>query len=457
MARDILNSSFRDPSGYMFRENGTLYRQVNKTYGKTFDQFIASGLYDRLVSEKLLVPHQDVSHHIQPHDKGYKVIQPEEIPFISYPYEWSFSQFKDAALATLKIQEIALAHDMILKDASAYNVQFYKGRPMFIDTLSFDFYQEGEPWAGYRQYCQHFLAPLFLMSFTDVRLSQLLRAYIDGLPLDLTSKLLPAKTKLRPQLAMHIHLHAKSQQKYADKQAQKRQVSRRALEGLMASLISTTKSLKWQPLDTEWGEYYTFTNYSDDAFEHKKQLVDEFTQQIKPVTIWDLGANTGVFSRVGAQTADHTVAFDIDPVAVETNYRETRKQAEENILPLVMDLTNLSPAIGWAHKERAALMERGPVDLVLALALIHHIAISNNVPLAKVAKFVSDSGQYLIIEFVPKTDSQVQKLLATREDIFSDYTKRGFEAAFGNYFEIIDSQPIKKSKRRLYLMKKRGS
>ncbi len=371
-------------------------------------------------------------------ESGYKVIEPELVPFISYPYEWSFSELKDAALLTLRIEEEALEHGMSLKDASAYNIQFLRGKPVLIDTLSFEAYEDGRPWVAYRQYCQHFLAPLALMAYADVRLQQLLKAYIDGVPLDLASRLLPAKTRFMPFLASHIHMHARSQQRYADKQidARSRRMSRSAMKGLIGSLISVTQRLGWNPKRSEWGEYYNFTNYTPDSFQEKRRILEDFLREVKPQSLWDLGANTGLFSRIASTAGINTIAFDIDPAAVEQGYRQVKAESETNILPLVMDLTNPSPGLGWAHKERDLLMGRGPADMVFALALVHHLAISNNVPLLKLVHFLSQVGKSLVVEFVPKGDSQVDKLLATREDMFDDYHEAGFENALRAYFTI---------------------
>ena len=209
-------SSFRDPSGFLFFQDGVLYRQINQSYQEDFDLLKKSGLFKRLIKEKLLTTHREADPKLARTKDAYRIIQPERISFISYPYEWSFSQLKDAALATLKIQKIALEYEMILKDASAYNIQFLEGKPILIDTLSFEKFQE-KPWVAYKQFCQHFLAPLALMSYTDIRLNQLLRIHIDGVPLDLAAKLLPQKTKFNPQLLLNIHLHAKSQTYFSDK------------------------------------------------------------------------------------------------------------------------------------------------------------------------------------------------------------------------------------------------
>jgi ribosomal protein L11 methylase PrmA len=232
-------------------------------------------------------------------------------------------------------------------------------------------------------------------------------------------------------------------------------MSKQAMTGLINSLDATIRKLDWNPRGTEWGNYYDITNYSDAAFEHKKQLVGEWSTRLKPQLAWDLGANNGVFSRVVGETGAYVVSSDIDPAAVEQNYRQMKSEKSENLLPLLLDLTNPSPAIGWANRERDSFAARGPADLVLALALVHHLAISNNVPLLQLADFLANLGECLIIEFVPKSDSQVQKLLVSREDIFPAYTREGFESAFKQRFNILEAIPVRESERTLYLMESR--
>ena len=455
---EAVSSSFRDPSGLVFVREGVFYRQVNVPYKHNYDHLMSSGLYDKLADKKLLIPHEEVSLDPATSDGAWKVLKPQQVPFISYPYEWCFSQFKDAALATLEVQKTAFEFDMVLKDASVYNIQFVDGRPVFIDTLSFEKYCEGQFWVAYRQFCQHFLAPLVLMSYTDIRLSQLLRVYIDGIPLDLASSLLPFRTRLRFSLLSHIHLHAKSQKHYEDKPVEvgKRKMSRLGFMGIIDSLESAVRKLKWQPKGTEWGDYYEDTKYTDDSLTHKQELTAEFLDGVRPKTVWDLGANTGMFSRIAAERNAQTVAFDIDPAAVEKNYLRCRNEGSTAVLPLILDLTNPSPGLGWENGERMSIGERGPADAALALALIHHLAISNNVPLPRVAEFFSNICKALIIEFVPKSDSQVRRLLATREDVFPNYRQEPFEEAFGQYFTIEKSARVRESERTLYLMRKTG-
>ena len=457
-ANGLETSSFRDPSGFVFYEKGSIFRQVNAGYKEQYDLLINSGLYDSLATSNLLVPHDEVDLQYARSDKAYKVIQPEAILFVSYPYEWSFSQLKDAALTTLEVQKRALDFGMSLKDCSAYNIQFRNGKPVFIDTLSFETYQEGRPWVAYRQFCQHFFAPLVLMSYTDIRLSQLLKAFIDGIPLDLTSSLLPFfRSRCKLSLLSHIHIHAKSQKifsaKTVDTKTARRQVSRLSFLGLIDSLETAVSRLTWKHGGTEWADYYDETNYSSAMFEKKQDIVSRFIDTARPQMVWDLGANVGLFSRIASDKGIHAISFDFDPACVEMNYQQCSKSNEANLLPLLLDLTNPSPAIGWKNQERLSLLERGPTDMVMALALIHHLAISNNVPLKMIADFFSRICNTLIIEFVPKEDSQVQRLLSTREDIFPNYDQVHFENSFKHYFSIEAKEAILDSKRVLYMMR----
>ncbi len=451
--------SFRDPSGFMFRRDGVLYRQVNKHYRIQYDVLVFSGLLESLWKQGLLVPSDEVDMPAENPELAYKILKPIELPFISYPYEWSFSQLKDAALTTLQIQKQAFEKGLALKDASAYNIQFYNGKAVLIDTLSFEPYQVGEPWVAYRQFCQHFLAPLALMALSDVRLLQLMRVYIDGIPLDLASKLLPGSTKFNLGLNLHIHTHAAAQLKYADdtsaKNKNRGQMNKNAFLGLIDSLESTIKGLAMKGVKTEWADYYTATNYTEGSLNEKRELVGKFIDQASPNSLWDLGANTGFFSRVASDKGIYSVAFDIDPLAVEQAWLDVKAKKEKNLLPLVLDLTNPSPAIGWSNQERSSFLERGPVDCVMALALIHHLAISNNVPLVTLAEFFAAAGKWLIIEFVPKENSQVLRLLSTREDIFPEYNPEGFEKAFGTCFHQRSKEPIPGSKRLLYLLERK--
>ena len=454
MPNHRIKSSFRDPSGFLFTFEGSLYRQINKSYQNEFDKMIDSGLYQKLVEKELLIPHEEVNVESSQPEKCYKTIKPKLIDFISYPYEWSFNQLKDAALTTLEIQKIAMDYGLTLKDSSAYNVQFLNGKPIFIDTLSFEIYQEGQFWKPYRQFCQHFLSPLALMNHKDIRLNQLLKIYIDGIPLDLTSKLLPAKTKTMFSLLAHIHTHSKKQKDYEGKQVdvKKRKLSKNSFVGVIESLHSAIKKQNISLEKTEWGNYYSDTNYSEVAMNDKKTIILNLIEKIKPKNVWDIGGNVGIFSRISSDKEIFTVCFDIDPVAIEKNYLECKEKNEKYLLPLLLDLTNPSPDIGWQNMERDSFLTRGPADLVFALALIHHLAISNNVPFELISEFFSRNCRNLIIEFVPKTDTQVKRFLSSREDIFSEYDYEHFEKEFEKLFIIIEKKEIKDSERIIYYM-----
>lgn len=444
-----ISSSFRDPSGYVFKDKGKIFRKIQPCYFETYELLLEKKVYETLIQEELLISHQEVERSSE-----CIILEPRQVPFISYPYEWSFSQLKDAALLTLKLQERLISLGFSMKDASAYNIQFLGYQPIFIDTLSFEVYKE-EPWVAFSQFCKHFLYPLLLMSKVDLQLNNLLRVWIDGIPGHLTDELLPNfKKYFSLNYWLYLKLQNRAQTHHQGKPSKiqgklKKEQLLRLIDGLRIAI----QGLKPKNQTTEWGEYYTFTNYAESAFLKKEELVKNFIQEISPKTVWDLGANNGHFSRLASQAGISTVAFDIDPIAIEKNYLRSRKERDAHLLPLLMDLNNPSNGIGWAHMERSSLQERGPVDLGLVLALIHHLAIGNNVPLEAVAAYFSKLFKALIIEFVPKDDSKVQELLCNRKDIFTQYTQNHFKKAFSNYFVIEKEVVIEESLRTLYLMR----
>lgn len=452
--------SFRDPAGFVFEREGVLYRQINKDGVVDYEAFIQSGLYQQLVDEGLIVQHQEVPvfDGLEPDDRRYKIIRPERMPFISYPYEWSFSQLKAAALLTLRLQKLALSHGMILKDASAFNIQFIGRRPIFIDSLSFKVYEAGRPWEAYKQFCEHFVTTLTLASYGTPDAIKTLRVFLDGIPLGVAATWLPKRAKRRWGTLSHIYLHAASQRRYDDNAAKSaakpRRVSSMALNGLLASLENTVRKLKAPKRQTEWGDYYNDTNYSPAAFKAKQKIVAELLSDVKPrpKLAWDMGANDGTFSQLAATAGAYTVAFDIDPNAVERNYLTARdQQVDGRLLPLTQDLANASPALGWAHSERLSLESRGPADVVIALALVHHLAIGNTLPFGSIADFFAKISKHLIIEFVPREDSKVQLLLRRRIQQFPNYSIENFEAAFEVKFMRLKRRPIPGSQRVIYL------
>ena len=453
--------SFRDPAGFVFTRDGALYRQVNHSFAAEYARLESSGLAAALHAAGLLIGHREVDVAPAEPAEAAVVLQPDVVEVISYPFEWCPGQLRAAALATLDAQQLALEHGMTLRDASSYNVQFHRGRPVLIDTLSFAPLVENAPWVAYRQFCQHFLAPLALMAQVDVRLGQLLRTHLDGIPLDLAAQLLPASTRLRPGLAIHVIAHARSQGRHAGSpaagagEAAGRPFSLQAFKGLIASLRRAVEKQVWEPPASAWRDYYaTKPSYSDAAQEHKTELVAKVLADLAPATVWDLGANTGRFSRIAAAAGATVVSIESDPSAVELSWRQVVEQGETAVLPLWMDLSNPTPAQGWAHRERGSLTDRGPADVALALALVHHLAIGGNVPLDDIAAWFATLCRRLVIEWVPKADPMVQRLLASREDVFADYTVERFEAAMTRHFAVERREDVRGSSRSLYVLRR---
>jgi hypothetical protein len=318
----------------------------------------------------------------------------------------------------------------------------------------------GAPWLAYRQFCEHFLAPLALMAHRDVRLGLLLRDFIDGIPLDLAARLLPRRTMLDLGLASHVHAHARAQSRFAGAAETEGKPGRRAMTPLQQAALRdnlrrTIERLSWKPSGTEWADYADNTSYDDDASRSKDELVERLLVAAGGNVVWDLGANTGRFSAIAAGLGRDVVAWDVDPAATERHYRALRRDRATKILPLLLDLANPSPGLGWAHEERRSLVDRAEADTVLALALVHHLAISRNVPLEMLADLFATLAPNLVVEFVPKDDPMVRRLLATREDVFPDYTLDGFRLALAERFEIVEEAPIEASPRSLLLARRR--
>ncbi len=452
MKKVINTGSFRDPSGFVFSENGQIFRQVNPCYFDNYNTLVKNNIYDNLITKNLLISHKEIKH-----SPSAIILEAQKVPFISYPYEWSFSQLKDAALLTLTIEKEVLEKNFSLKDASAYNVQFIGSHPIFIDTLSFEPYEEG-PWVAFGQFCKHFLYPLMLMSKVDLCMNTLLKNWIDGIPGDIAAKLMPS---IRKCFSLTYWLYVKipnmAQKKYEiNKQKIKKTLSKNQLLKIIDALYLTIKNLKPYSKKTVWGDYYTFTNYTENSFDRKAKIVSDFIDKVSPKTLWDLGANNGYFSRLASNKGIQTIAFDIDPVAVEKNYLAAKEKREDKILPLLMDLTNPSSGIGWANSEREGFADRGPADCGLILALIHHLAIGNNIPFEAMSKYFSHLFNFIIIEYIPKEDSKVQELLRNRKDVFDTYSQENFEKAFMQFFEIEEKTLINDSLRYLYLMKRKA-
>jgi SAM-dependent methyltransferase len=448
----------RDPAGFVYQREGQLLRQVNASYRESFGRVLASGVLDELQTAGLLIPHEVAPIRLAATEDAWQVLRPERVRFISYPYEWSFSQLRDAALLTLDVQARALTRGVTLRDASAYNVQFHRGRPVFIDTLSFGPYEEGRPWVAYRQFCEHFLAPLALMARCDVRLAGLHAQFADGIPLDLASRLLGPSSWLRPSLALHVHMHARAQRRYADAAGRpargSARLTRNALLRLVEQLRHTIEALRWEPAGTTWAEYETTHGYSGDAAAAKQMLVRGLLSTLSPKMTWDLGANTGRFSRIAADLGSQVIAIDGDYAAVDRAYRAERARSGETILPLVNDLLVPSASSGWAGAERQSLIERGPADALLALAVVHHIAFSGNIALPRIADWFAQLGRAGIVEFIPPDDPQVRRLTAARPEATHASDREAFERAFSRRFTISARRPVPETGRVLYLMRR---
>ena len=451
-------ASFRDPSGYIFYEGDTLRRVINPIYFPQYQKLRDSGFFKTLIKNELLIPHEETSVS----DEKI-IITPEKIPFITNPYEWGFEQYKQAALLTLKIQKYALSKGFILKDASAYNVTFHKGKPVFIDTLSFDFYEENTPWRAYKQFITHFFGPLVLAKYHGSEILKMMQTHIDGIPVKLIASLLPAKTKLSSILYTNIHLLAKMENKHSeDYKAETKitKLSKKAQNNILEILFDNIKKMETKE-KSEWGDYYSKTNYNEEAFNNKRELIRKWVLKIEPKKLIDVGGNDGTFARTVNDEVEQIIVTDIDSNAVDYNYHQVRENNETNMLPFVCDVLQPAPGIGFNNTERESLLIRlksyAP-DVTMALALIHHMTLSGNIPFKRSAQFFASFSKNLIIEFPTREDSWVESLLIRKREFinhFDFYNKSNFETGFNLYFNLIQSEPISGTNRIMYLYNNR--
>jgi ribosomal protein L11 methylase PrmA len=454
---DILQhpASFKDPSGFVFRANDKFYRQVNQSYKSDYDLLITSGLYKQLTDKKLMVAHQEVNENLTGSADWYKTLIPDQLPFISYPYEWSFDELKDAALLTLRIMKIAVKHGMILKDATSFNVQFMEGKPIFIDTLSFEQYDPSKPWIAYRQFCECFLFPLLIEHYRQIDVNKLLSVYLEGIPAQTTAKLLPRKTKFKLNIWLHVFLQnsVSSNNKPSNRQIS---FSKEKLLRLLDSLESTIKPLRIKTsVQTTWNNYYDETILSKDYLEAKDKMFRDFVSDINTGRVMDVGCNDGYFSKILAEKNPNVIAVDFDSQCINRLYVAAKSNDIKNILTFCIDLTNPTPAVGFNHAERDSFATRAKADTVTALALIHHLVLSKNVPLQDVAKMLADlTKKYLVIEFVPLSDEKSQQLIANKTNYHKPYDQAAFEEHFGKYFTIEKHQVVPTTERILYRLKK---
>ena len=460
--RMVVNAgSFRDPSGQIFEIDGEIYRSVFKPGVDDFEAARDAGVYHKLMETGLLLSHEESDMgDLAPDDTVYCLKHPR-LPMVSYPWEWPFSLLKDAALIHLEAMEMLVPDGFWLRDASAFNIQYDGDRLRLIDTLSVGRRIPESPWVAYGQFCSHFLAPLALAAYGDVRMLSLWRNYMDGYPLDLVARFLPFWRRYRPGLFMHLVLHARAQN-IADRKedigktrpVKKAKVNDRGLIGIVRSLYKTIKGIKWKPTSKIWEEYGEIRTYQGEDVAKKSDYVDKVVKRLQPKVVWDLGANTGEFSLIAASHGAFVVSIDGDPACSEYLYQKVSSgKGVKRVLPLTMDLANPSPGLGWNSEERLSLSERGPADLILALALIHHLVFSSCVPLGLTAQWLSSLGKNLLVEFVPPGDPMVRKLLQNRGEEHLAYNLDVFETSFGKHFDFEDKTELQNG-RILFLCKR---
>jgi hypothetical protein len=458
MTGEISNSatrdpgSFRDPDGFVYKiSDGSIRRRVFPSCYPDLDGLMESGLYHELVEANLMIRHEEEFPLPE-----YRTLRPEVLPFISYPYEWSFQQLKDAALTTLTIQERALNRGMTLKDASAFNIQFKGHQPLLLDSLSFERLCKDAPWKAYRQFCRNFLAPL-LVAARYPSLNGLWLGELDGFDLKLASSLLPLKSWFSFGTLMHIHLTAmmeENPQKAATKNRNaKLKSSLNSQLGLIQALISSVSKISSRSSTTHWSTYYEENTYSNEDFEKKKNFVLDAVRSSSPKNVWDFGANTGHFSFAVAPLVDSVVSLEYDSECVSAMYNRTKSEQIKNLLPIRQNLLNPSPSLGWGGAERASLHSRGPCDLGLCLALIHHICLVGNVPLEMIAHEFSLLCRTLVIEFVNPEDIRAAQLLERKPMLTDRYKKEIFEHAFNLYFNVVRTLPLET--RQLYYLERK--
>ena len=451
---DRIEGSLRDPFGFLTESSdGTLVRHIGARLADASRRFLESDFHASLVESGRLVEHGEVGSESSEADGGL-VLEPRRIPVVSYPYEWPFSLLKKAALLTLDIQIEAIDAGFTLRDGTAFNVLFEGVRPVFIDFGSFDVHAEGQPWVGYKQFCEHFLAPLALAARFKRPPHQFNSASLEGFPLDAASSMMPVRSWLNWGLLWHLHLHGRSIRKRSGDGGANtgvRAVSTRGLKGLLTSLRGTVNSLRYPMEITDWAAYYSDNSYSDRAMLHKEEVVEEWLAAGGTCElVLDLGGNAGRFSVIASKYAGNVALVDSDHDSVELAAREFDQRGVANIHPAVLDLTDPSAGRGWAGRERQGFHKRVKPDRALALALIHHLVIGAGIPMERVAAHFGEITPSVIIEFVPPGDPMVDLLSANKSGQHHEYTQVGFEQAFSAHFSLKGRQELADSGRVLY-------
>jgi SAM-dependent methyltransferase len=426
-----------------------------------WEALAASDLFERAVADGSLVATQVVEH---PHelpgelsDRYAAVLRHERIPVVSYPYEWTFGMLRDAALLQLELLLGALDEGLTLKDATPYNVQWRGAHPVFVDIGSFERLREGEPWAGYRQFCMLYLYPLMLQAWKGVPFQPWLRGSLDGIEPQAVRSLLSVRDRFRRGVLGHVVLHSRFERRYGDRRRDvKRELSSAGFHtGLIRANVEglrrLVRRLTWEPGRTEWSGYGEDNPYSDADAHAKEAFVRAATGGRRWPLAWDLGCNDGRYTRVAAESCDYFVAVDADAAVVELLYRALRDEGSRSILPLTVNVADPSPNLGWRGLERLALEGRGRPDLVLCLALVHHVAIAGNVPLSSFLEWLAGLETVLVIEFPTRDDPMVQRLLAAKGPAANpDYDTDSFERALARHWRVERRETLPSGTRILY-------
>lgn len=465
--------SFRDPESRVFYSGSDVLRAVSEDGRADFEALQATKLFERFQDEGGLVRTE-----LLPDTSGIPgdllakppagVLKHELIPFVSYPYEWPFSMLKDAALLQLDLLLAALAEDLVLKDSTPYNVQFNGARPVFVDVGSFERMRDGEPWVGYRQFCMLYLYPLLLQSVKDVPYHAWLRGAIDGITPAQMRGVSSFRDRFRKGFFTNVFLHAKLEARYADKGGEVKEEVRRVMnkELVVANVKKMRKlvaRLSWSPPQGVWVAYGEKNSYTGEDAARKDEFVREVATSQRWKLTWDIGANNGRYSQIAAEGSDYVLAVDYDQGPIELLYRSLRDASADTagagkILPLTMNLADPSPGLGWRGLERKALPDRGSPDLVLALALVHHVTIAANVPVREFLSWLASLGTALVIEFPTREDPMVKKLLAPKRDgLHPDYEREFFERSLAEVFDVERRERLKSGTRLLYFARPKGS
>ena len=433
-----------------------------------------SGLYTELQTKELIIFHEELNQAERANleevsrpntDDVYCLLKPSQIEFQSYPFEWSYTQWRKAIIAYISINQIALKYGMILKDATPYNFYLEDGKALLLDTSSFSFFKEGAPWIAYRQFCAEFLSPLALMHYNGQKWSRITRTHLRGLPLNFISKQLPLKSWFNSTALLHIHLHAKyanaegataEAKLQLNQEVKKEGFSNEKLTSLMGMLLNTvTKWKKPYQFEKHWSEYYEQDIASEKYLVHKEEIVKKWLEQTKPLSVVDLGANTGRFSFLAASYTKRVVALESDDICVDIMERQIKKQKLTHVNVLMQELAETSPHLGVNEKEISSIFTRAKSEMVMALAVEHHLHITNLISLSQIAEMFSlFSSKYLITEFIPANDSKVQLLIKNRNKDLSAYTIEAYKIALEKYFNIIETTQLADSGRILILLQK---